>query len=116
MADHYRLRSQIRDFRKRSIQAAGPGRREFSELIDGKRVYLYAIRDMENPHPLLHEYLDRIDDGSQWALIYKDLTKEGLPAFWSKCPWEMFVNGRLRGPFEEEEIDDAMVVEILKSR
>lgn len=51
MSDHNYLRSQIRDFRKRSIQAAGPGRREFSGLIGGKRVYLYAIRDMEDPHP-----------------------------------------------------------------
>lgn len=111
MPDHDSLRSQIRDFRKRSIQAARPGRREFSELIDGRRVYVYAIRDMENPLPLLREYLDRIRDGSQWALIYKDLTKEGLPPFWEKCPWEMHVNGRLKGgPFEEEEVDEAMTV------
>jgi hypothetical protein len=106
--DHDDVRSRIGDLRKEAIRQARPGQREFSQFIAGRPVHVYAIRDMENPHPALWHYLDEIKDGAQCAIIYKDHSKEGLSEVFNKAPWELHVNGRLYGSFEEGEIDDVM--------
>jgi hypothetical protein len=108
--DYETLRAQISDFRKRAIRATGPGRLEYSELIDGKHVFMYAMREVDNAF-LLMKVLDRIRDESQCALINKDFTKELGPSYY-KCSWDMHVYGRSFGPFEEGEIDHAMTVEM----
>lgn len=104
---------QIRDFRERSIRAARPDRRVFSESIDEKDIHLYAIRDLGGP--LLYGIIDRIRDNFQCALVNRDFARE-LGSLWVRCTWEIYVNGRMYGPFEEDEVDEAMAVEMNRSR